>query len=239
MTHGAHKPLIFISDLHLQDSRPELTDALVRFLAEQRGACEALYILGDLFEVWLGDDDTGRCGDRVSEALRDFTRSGSRLFLMHGNRDFLMGERFAAQSGAELIQEPYRLKTAYGDILLLHGDSLCTDDLNINTFENWCAALNGNQNFLQKASKKERNLRSRRAPKARRLWQLKPRRSSTSISSLYSNSFSYTAARVFMDTLIVRLCIPYPLNSRLKASQRPQGWYWVIGVSRLVRCCVG
>jgi UDP-2,3-diacylglucosamine hydrolase len=129
MTHGAHKPLIFISDLHLQDSRPELTDALVRFLAEQRGACEALYILGDLFEIWLGDDDTGRCGDRVSEALRDFTRSGSRLFLMHGNRDFLMGERFAAQSGAELIQEPYRLKTAHGDILLLHGDSLCTDEL--------------------------------------------------------------------------------------------------------------
>jgi UDP-2,3-diacylglucosamine hydrolase len=151
MTHGAHKPLIFISDLHLQDSRPELTDALVRFLAEQRGACEALYILGDLFEVWLGDDDTGRCGDRVSEALRDFTRSGSRLFLMHGNRDFLMGERFAAQSGAELIQEPYRLKTAHGDILLLHGDSLCTDDLEYQHFRKLVRSAQWQSEFLAKS----------------------------------------------------------------------------------------
>ena len=62
--HGASKPLIFISDLHLQDRSPALTNALVRFLAEQSGSCGALYILGDLFEVWLGDDDTGRCGTK-------------------------------------------------------------------------------------------------------------------------------------------------------------------------------
>ena len=221
MTHGAHKPLIFISDLHLQDSRPELTDALVRFLAEQRGACEALYILGDLFEVWLGDDDTGRCGDRVSEALRDFTRSGSRLFLMHGNRDFLMGERFAAQSGAELIQEPYRLKTAHGDIILLHGDSLCTDDLEYQHFRKLVRSAQWQSEFLTQSLQERAQFAKQARTKAVRLWQLKPRRSSTSINNQYSNSFSYTAARVFsMDTLIVRLCIPYRLNSRLKASQR-------------------
>ena len=151
MTHGAHKPLIFISDLHLQDSRPELTDALVHFLAEQRGACEALYILGDLFEVWLGDDTAYLCGGRVSEALRDFTRSGSRLFLMHGNRDFLIGERFAAQCGAELIQEPHRLKTAHGDIILLHGDSLCTDDLEYQNFRKLVRSAQWQSEFLAKS----------------------------------------------------------------------------------------
>ena len=151
MTHRAHKPLIFISDLHLEDSRPELTDALVRFLAEQRGSCEALYILGDLFEVWLGDDSTGRCADRVSEALCDFTRSGSMLFLMHGNRDFLMGEHFAAQCGAQLIQEPYRLNTAHGDIILLHGDSLCTDDLEYQHFRKLVRSAQWQSEFLAKS----------------------------------------------------------------------------------------
>ncbi len=151
MIHGVHKPLLFISDLHLQDSRPQLTDALVRFLAEHRGGCEALYILGDLFEVWLGDDSIGRCADRVSEALRDFTRSGSRLYLMHGNRDFLLGERFAAHCGAQLIQEPYRLNTAYGDIILLHGDSLCTDDLEYQEFRKLTRSAQWQSEFLAKS----------------------------------------------------------------------------------------
>ena len=151
MTDGAHKPLIFISDLHLQDRSPELTDALVRFLAEQSGSCEALYILGDLFEVWLGDDARGSCVDRVSEALRKFTRSGSKLFLMHGNRDFLIGNSFAAQCGAQLIQEPYRLGTVHGDIILLHGDSLCTDDLEYQNFRNMVRTAQWQSEFLSKS----------------------------------------------------------------------------------------
>ena len=151
MTHGAHKPLLFISDLHLQDRRPELTDALVHFLAEQSGSCEALYILGDLFEVWLGDDASGGCVDRVSGALRDFTRGGSKLFLMHGNRDFLIGKRFAAKCGAQLIQEPYRLGTAHGDIILLHGDSLCTDDLEYQHFRKMVRSAQWQSDFLSRS----------------------------------------------------------------------------------------
>ncbi len=134
MMHVDSKPLIFISDLHLQDRIPALTNALGLFLAEQSGSCGALYILGDLFEVWLGEDARGSCVDTVSDALRDFTQSGSKLFLMHGNRDFLIGNNFAAECGAQLIQEPYRLGTAHGDIILLHGDSLCTDDLEYQHF---------------------------------------------------------------------------------------------------------
>ena len=149
--HGASKPLLFISDLHLQDRSPALTNALVRFLAEQSGSCGALYILGDLFEVWLGDDARGSCVDTVSDALRDFTQSGSKLFLMHGNRDFLIGNNFAAQCGAQLIQEPYRLGTAHGDIILLHGDSLCTDDLEYQHFRNMVRTVQWQSEFLSKS----------------------------------------------------------------------------------------
>ena len=151
MMHGASKPLIFISDLHLQDRSPALTNALVHFLAEQSGSCGALYILGDLFEVWLGDDARGSCVDTVSDALRDFTQSGSKLFLMHGNRDFLIGNNFAAQCGAQLIQEPHRLGTAHGDIILLHGDSLCTDDLEYQHFRNMVRTVQWQSEFRSRS----------------------------------------------------------------------------------------
>ena len=108
MIHGASKPLIFISDLHLQDKSPVLTNALVRFLAEQSGSCGALYILGDLFEVWLGDDARGSCVDTVSDALREFTQSGSKLFLMHGNRDFLIGNH-SPSSKLPLVEHRWAL----------------------------------------------------------------------------------------------------------------------------------
>ena len=109
------------------------------------------YILGDLFEVWLGDDARGSCVDTVSDALRDFTQSGSKLFLMHGNRDFLIGNNFAAQCGAQLIQEPYRLGTAHGDIILLHGDSLCTDDLEYQHFRNMVRTVQWQSEFLSRS----------------------------------------------------------------------------------------
>ena len=150
MTHGAHKPLIFISDLHLQDSRPELTDALVHFLAEQRGACEALYILGDLFEVWLGDDTPTFVG---VEFLRRCATSPEVEQVVSDARKSRLSdsERFAAQCGAELIQEPHRLKTAHGDIILLHGDSLCTDDLEYQNFRKLVRSAQWQSEFLAKS----------------------------------------------------------------------------------------
>ena len=106
------KPILFISDLHLQDDRPDLTRALLMFLQENKGKCEALYILGDLFEVWLGDDGITATSDTVAQALHEFAGCGSDVYLMHGNRDFRMGTEFAARCGASLWQPMARRRAA-------------------------------------------------------------------------------------------------------------------------------
>jgi UDP-2,3-diacylglucosamine hydrolase len=119
---------LFISDLHLEPARPEITRQLLAFLDDARGRCEALYVLGDLFEAWLGDDDPEPEYRRVIAALRALAQAGTRCRFMHGNRDFLVGERFAAESGCELLAE-HSLAELYGErVLLMHGDLLCTDD---------------------------------------------------------------------------------------------------------------
>ena len=121
-------PILFISDLHLEESRPEITATLLHFLQQHTGKCAALYILGDLFEAWIGDDEESALAITVADALQDFQRAGSDIYLMHGNRDFLIGESFATRCGARLLPETHVLNTAAGSYLLLHGDTLCTDD---------------------------------------------------------------------------------------------------------------
>ena len=121
-------PVIAISDLHLQESRPELTRAFVDFIARVPAACREFFILGDLFELWIGDDADSPLGDEVASALRGLAGRGVQVYLMHGNRDFLIGEAFAERCGALLINEPWRLQVEGADWLLLHGDVLCTDD---------------------------------------------------------------------------------------------------------------
>ena len=96
----SYLPTLLISDLHLQDSRPDLTRALMGFLDEHRGHCSQLFILGDLFEAWIGDDDPSALADEVAVALADFASTGAKIALMHGNRDFLLGEAYAARCGA-------------------------------------------------------------------------------------------------------------------------------------------
>ena len=128
-------PILFISDLHLEESRPDITTALCRFLTERAGDCHSLFILGDLFEVWIGDDESSALAQEVAAALKAFASRGSRLYLMHGNRDFLIGESYARQcGGAEIIAEPYVLATDSGSHLLVHGDGLCTDDSDYQQF---------------------------------------------------------------------------------------------------------
>ena len=119
---------LLISDLHLESGRPDATMAMHRFLRGTADGCDRLFILGDLFDAWLGDDDDSLLAAEVGESLRTLVRNGSRLYIMHGNRDFLLGEDFCRQCGAELIYEPYSLPTVAGSVLLLHGDILCTDD---------------------------------------------------------------------------------------------------------------
>jgi UDP-2,3-diacylglucosamine hydrolase len=117
----------FISDLHLHAARPAVTRALADFLASHRD-CDALYILGDLFEAWIGDDDDSAIADEVTGLLRAFSAAGPTLYLMQGNRDFLLGEAFAAATGATIMADPTVIDLYGTATLLLHGDSLCTGD---------------------------------------------------------------------------------------------------------------
>src|SRR5690606_7778770 len=119
---------LFISDLHLDAARPEHVAALQALLEEHAGEAEALYVLGDLFEAWIGDDDDSDFNRNVIALFRAFSERGSKLYFMHGNRDFLLGERFAEQTGGTLLPEGTVIDLYGTPTLLLHGDSLCTAD---------------------------------------------------------------------------------------------------------------
>lgn len=120
---------LFISDLHLDDRRPETTVLLLRFLQEEAVSADALYILGDLFEFWLGDDVPSQCSTEVAGALSSLKKNGVPCFFTHGNRDFLLRDEYADQAGMTLLPEEY-VADLYGEqVLLMHGDSLCTDDI--------------------------------------------------------------------------------------------------------------
>ncbi len=120
---------LFISDLHLESSRPAMGNQFLSFLAGEARQAEALYILGDLFEVWLGDDDPNPYYAEMKSALRELTDTGVPVFFMHGNRDFTIGAEFAAETGISIIDDPTVIDL-YGErVLLCHGDALCTDDV--------------------------------------------------------------------------------------------------------------
>jgi UDP-2,3-diacylglucosamine hydrolase len=125
---------LFISDLHLDASRPQIVALFLRFLAEQAPQAEALYILGDLFEYWIGDDmlDDPRFGPAlapIAQGLRTVSDAGVPVAFMHGNRDFLIGEAFAERCGLRLLPEAQVIDLHGAPTLLLHGDTLCTDDV--------------------------------------------------------------------------------------------------------------
>ncbi|MBV8049522.1 MAG: UDP-2,3-diacylglucosamine diphosphatase [Paludibacterium sp.] len=116
-----------ISDLHLSDDTPELTALFLGTLQAWQGQLDALYILGDLFEYWVGDDDDSPFLRDTLAAMRAFADK-TPLYVMHGNRDFLLGEGFARASGARLLSDPHPLVVGGARYLLSHGDALCTDD---------------------------------------------------------------------------------------------------------------
>ncbi len=119
---------LFISDLHLHPERPQLTRAFFQFLQERALKAESLFILGDFFDAWIGDDDDAPLALEVIDKLKQLTDSGVELFVMHGNRDFLFGQTFATQTGGKLLEEGSIVEVCGEPTLLLHGDSLCTKD---------------------------------------------------------------------------------------------------------------
>ena len=120
---------LFISDLHLEAGQPAIGEQFVSFLANDGRQAEALYILGDLFDAWLGDDDPNPYYGEMKSAMRDLADTGVPTFFMHGNRDFMIGKQFAAETSVTILSDPV-VVTLYGqNVVLSHGDALCTDDV--------------------------------------------------------------------------------------------------------------
>ena len=121
--------ILLISDLHLEEERPDITRAFLHFLQTRARGAEALYILGDFFEVWIGDDGMTPFQHEIADALRELSEAGTRIYLMHGNRDFLIGKRFCREAGCTLLSDPHKVQMGGEPVLLMHGDSLCTLDV--------------------------------------------------------------------------------------------------------------
>ena len=119
---------LFISDLHLDGTRPDISAQFLDFLQREARHAQALYILGDLFEAWIGDDDPDPDKRRVIAGLRAVRDAGVPTFLIHGNRDFLIGKRFCRETGMELLEDGTVIDLYGRRVLLMHGDLLCIDD---------------------------------------------------------------------------------------------------------------
>lgn len=140
--------VFFISDLHLSPERPAVTRAFFTFLTETAHGAEALYILGDLFEAWIGDDDPSELSLKVKEALKALSSKGTPLFIQQGNRDFLLGKRFMRETGGQLLSDQHLIEYHGEKALVMHGDMLCTDDAEYQKFRRkarnpvfkWCLA---------------------------------------------------------------------------------------------------
>ena len=119
---------LFISDLHLDASRPDATATFIRFLQQDASGSDALYILGDLFEFWIDDSDPNPHHRTIIESLAELTSGGTPCYIMHGNRDFMLGPQFARETGTTLLFDPTLIYVGGQSVLLSHGDHLCTDD---------------------------------------------------------------------------------------------------------------
>ncbi|MGJ7548924.1 UDP-2,3-diacylglucosamine diphosphatase [Pseudomonas alloputida] len=121
--------ILLISDLHLQEERPDITRAFLDLLDGRARHAKALYILGDFFEAWIGDDAMTPFQQSICQALRQLSDSGTAIYLMHGNRDFLIGQDFCKAAGCTLLADPSVIELGGEQVLLMHGDTLCTRDL--------------------------------------------------------------------------------------------------------------
>jgi UDP-2,3-diacylglucosamine hydrolase len=146
------RPVFFISDLHVCAERPRITQLFKRFIADIAPAAESLYILGDLFEYWIGDDqlDGDPLARDVAQRLHSLAAVGTKIFFMHGNRDFLIGERFAREAGLLILPDPTLINVGATPVLLMHGDTLCTDDVRYQAFRQQVRSAEWQQAILVK-----------------------------------------------------------------------------------------
>jgi len=166
---------LFISDLHLSEERPAANEQLIDFLEGKARSADALYILGDLFEYWIGDDDLEEPFNAVMAGmLRALTRDGVPVYVMHGNRDFLIGERFCAATGAVLLEDPSVIHVGEEKILVMHGDTLCTDDVDYQAWRRIARSVEWQREFLTKSREERRNMILGLREKSKAVIQAKP-----------------------------------------------------------------
>ena len=151
---------LFISDLHLDPERPAITALFLDFLAAHAGHADALYILGDLFEAWIGDDDDSELNRAVCRELARCAAAGTAVYVMHGNRDFLLGERFARQAHSTLLDDPACIDLYGTPTLLMHGDLLCTDDTEYQAFRTQARSAEWQEELLAKTLQERRAIAS-------------------------------------------------------------------------------
>lgn len=165
---------LFVSDIHLDDLRPAITSLFLDFLKESAYHAETLYILGDLFEVWIGDDDTSSLNLKIISALHQLTISGTQAFLIHGNRDFMIGKKFEDASGCKIIPDPTVINLYGTDTVLMHGDTLCTDDTEYMEFRTMVRDPAWQNEFLGRPIQERKNIASKLREQSKTKTQGKP-----------------------------------------------------------------
>jgi len=144
--------IVFISDLHLAPERPQMIELFIRFADEIAAQADVLYILGDFLEYWLGDDDPAPAMKQVFDKLTELDeKHGTKIFFMHGNRDFLIGNKLADRCHFTLIDDVHRITIKHQDALLMHGDTLCTDDVEYQKFRQLSRSEAWKQDILNKS----------------------------------------------------------------------------------------
>jgi len=191
-------PIYFISDLHLEESRPDITQAFLQFVDTIQADAESLYILGDFFESWIGDDENTELQLTIKEKLRTFTNTGASLFFMHGNRDFLIGDVFAQETGASILPDPSIIQLNGDPVLLMHGDSLCTGDTGYMKFR----ATIRNPSFLEPFLKRPIEERRVTAQQLRTMSQANNQNKSSEIMDVTPEEVIHEMTKYQVQTLI-------------------------------------
>jgi UDP-2,3-diacylglucosamine hydrolase len=194
---------LFISDLHLDPERPAMTELFGRFIDEEARGAEALYILGDLFEAWVGDDDPSEAGAFVAERLSALAQSGVPVSFIRGNRDFLLGQAYAGRCGMRLLPDPAVVMLHGKPTLLMHGDLLCSDDVAYQQFRAQTRDPAWQANFLAQplAARLAFAQQARAASKAR-YGELQSAGTSEVITDVTPATVASTFGRYGIETLI-------------------------------------
>ena len=150
--------IFFISDLHLEQNKPHLTKAFENFINSKVNSHDELFILGDFFEQWIGDDNEDNFIKGIKNILKLKTAEGLKIYFMHGNRDFLIGDKFCKDVGAKLLKDPFIFNLNGKKIMLMHGDSLCTDDKDYQEFRNLVRNKDWQKDFLSKDLKERKEV---------------------------------------------------------------------------------